>query len=100
MKRTRRAVLGATALSTAGCLGVVGRSTPAECPVSVGRPVDARIGLVGDVMLGRGVDERWEDGPPEGIWGTTLDRLRSLDGLFCNLECCLSDRGSPRPGRT
>jgi poly-gamma-glutamate synthesis protein (capsule biosynthesis protein) len=100
MRRTRRAILGATALSAAGCLGVVGRSPTMTCPVSIGRSVDARIGLVGDVMVGRGVDERWQDGPPEGIWGTTLDRILSLDGLFCNLECCLSDRGSPRPGRT
>ena len=99
MVRTRRAVLGATALSAAGCLGVVGRSTPRTCPADVGRAVDARIGVVGDVMLGRGVDERWRDGPPTGAWGTMLEYVRSLDGLFCNLECCLSDRGSPRPGR-
>ena len=104
MKRTRRAVLGAVGLSTAGCLGLVGRSvsrsdTP-TCPATVGGAVDARLGLVGDVMLGRGVDERWANGPPAGVWGTMLDRLEGLDGLFLNLECCLSTRGSPRPGRT
>ena len=61
---------------------------------------DARLGFAGDVMLGRGVDERWRDGPPTGVWGTMLETVRSLDGLFLNLECCLSDRGTPRPGRT
>jgi len=62
--------------------------------------VDARLGFTGDVMFGRGVDERWRDGPPEGVWGSTVDRLRALDGLFVNLECCVSDRGERRPGRT
>ena len=100
MRRTRRAVLGAVALSTTGCLDGVGRPRSGECPVAIERPVDARIGFAGDVMLGRGVDERWRSGPPEGIWGTMLERIRSLDGVFCNLECCLSDRGRPRPGRT
>jgi poly-gamma-glutamate synthesis protein (capsule biosynthesis protein) len=61
---------------------------------------DLRIGFAGDVMLGRGVDGRWADGPPAGIWGSMADRVRSLDGFFLNLECCLSDRGSRRPNRT
>jgi poly-gamma-glutamate synthesis protein (capsule biosynthesis protein) len=102
MNRTRRALIGSAAASVAaaGCLGVVGSSSDRACPATVSEDVDARIGLVGDVMLGRGVDERWRDGPPTGIWGSMLDRVRSLDGLFLNLECCLSARGSPRPGRT
>ncbi|MEF8841211.1 MAG: CapA family protein [Haloarculaceae archaeon] len=104
MTHTRRAVLGAAALSSAGCLDEIGRavspSTTPECPSTVGRGVDARLGFAGDVMLGRGVDERWRDGAPTGIWGTLLDRVRSLDGLFVNLECCLSERGTPRSGRT
>jgi len=100
MERTRRALLGTTALSAAGCIGVVGRPGSVECPATVDVDADTRLGLVGDVMLGRGVDERWADGPPAGVWGTVLGRLRSLDGLFCNLECCLSGRGRPRPHRT
>ncbi|MFC7154951.1 CapA family protein [Halomarina halobia] len=52
-----------------------------------------RIGLTGDVMLGRTVDERQRHRPPEAVWGTALDRLRGLDGLIVNLECCLSTRG-------
>ncbi|SEO23594.1 poly-gamma-glutamate synthesis protein (capsule biosynthesis protein) [Halogranum amylolyticum] len=55
------------------------------------------LGFTGDVMLGRNVDDRQraERRPPEAVWGSTYDRLRALDGLFVNLECCLSTRGSP-----
>ncbi|SEH18130.1 poly-gamma-glutamate synthesis protein (capsule biosynthesis protein) [Natronorubrum sediminis] len=54
-----------------------------------------QIGLTGDVMLGRLVNERQQGRPPAAVWGTLLDRLRSCDGLFINLECCLSRRGNP-----
>jgi poly-gamma-glutamate capsule biosynthesis protein CapA/YwtB (metallophosphatase superfamily) len=54
---------------------------------------EVRIGLTGDVMLGRKVDERQQSRPIEPVWGNILDRLRGLDGLFINLECCLSTRG-------
>ena len=100
MRRTRRAVLGGIGASLAGCLGTVGRSASIECPARVESGTDARLGFVGDVMLGRGVDGRWSDGPPAGMWGSMYERVRSLDGLFLNLECCLSTRGDPRPGRT
>jgi poly-gamma-glutamate synthesis protein (capsule biosynthesis protein) len=54
-----------------------------------------RIGFTGDVMLGRLVDERHRRRPVTAVWGDLLDRLRALDGLFVNLECCLSTRGEP-----
>jgi len=56
-----------------------------------------RIGLTGDVMLGRLVDERYREPgtAPAGIWGDRHDRLRCLDGLLINLECTLSTRGRP-----
>ena len=46
-------------------------------------------------MLGRLVDERQRGRtrPPAAVWGDVLDRLTALDGLFVNLECCLSTRG-------
>lgn len=55
----------------------------------------ARLGFTGDVMLGRLVDERqrFEEKPASAVWGSVFDRLRALDGLFVNLECCLSTRG-------
>ncbi|MFC4450629.1 CapA family protein [Halorussus aquaticus] len=55
----------------------------------------ARLGFTGDVMLGRKVDEaqRRQNRPVTAVWGDLTERLRSLDALFVNLECCLSTRG-------
>ncbi len=55
----------------------------------------SQIGLTGDVMLGRLVDERQQSRPPEAVWGSMYERLQSEDALFVNLECCLSTRGEP-----
>lgn len=68
----------------------------------VSRPTSATsvsLGFVGDVMFGRGVNEAQTDRPPEAVWGDVLPRLDALDGLFLNLECCLSTRGEQTPGR-
>jgi len=56
---------------------------------------DYRLGFTGDVMLGRLVNEHQQIRPTTAVWGNVLDRLRALDGLFINLECCLSTRGRP-----
>lgn len=54
------------------------------------------IGLLGDVMLGRGVAERLAEVPPEDVWAPELQQLcRDCDLVICNLECCLSSRGAP-----
>jgi poly-gamma-glutamate capsule biosynthesis protein CapA/YwtB (metallophosphatase superfamily) len=56
--------------------------------------VTATIGLLGDVMLGRGVAERLGEIPPEEVWSPGLRELcRSCDLVICNLECCISKRG-------
>ena len=52
-----------------------------------------RIGLTGDVMLGRLVDEHQRDRPVTAVWGDLLDHLEDLDALLVNLECCLSSGG-------
>ena len=64
-------------------------------------PSTYRLGFTGDVMLGRLVDDAYRDGhrSPAALWGNLQSRLRGLDGLFLNLECCLSTRGEPWPGR-
>jgi predicted nucleotidyltransferase len=52
------------------------------------------IGLLGDVMLGRGVAERLRRDPPEDVWSPEVRELcRSLDAVVANLECCISERG-------
>lgn len=90
---------GATG-ALAGCPEPPRRATAIDCPVTVPDSPDARLGFVGDVMLGRGVNQRWRDGPETGVWGSMTEYLRSLDGFVLNLECCVSDRGRRRPGRT
>lgn len=84
MTWTRRGVLAAGIAALAGCASRDG-------PTS--------IGFVGDVMLGRSVNERWAGRTPEGVWGSTRGRLRELDGLVLNLECCLSERGRKWPDK-
>lgn len=54
-----------------------------------------RLGFTGDVMLGRLVDRRQRSRSVVSVWGDLLDTLRSLDGLFINLECALSQGGHP-----
>jgi poly-gamma-glutamate synthesis protein (capsule biosynthesis protein) len=44
-------------------------------------------------MFGRLVDQHQRQRPVTAVWGDLLDRLRGLDGLLVNLECCISDRG-------
>jgi capsule synthesis protein PGA_cap len=67
--------------------GIPGRGRPGASPA---------IGLLGDVMLGRGVAERLDRGRPERVWSDELAALcRSCDALVCNLECCISERGGP-----
>ncbi len=52
-----------------------------------------RLGFTGDVMLGRLVNDTQQTRSPPAVWGNTREALTSLDGLFINLECCLSTRG-------
>ena len=88
MTWTRRGVLAAGVAALAGCSRSTEQAT--RGPLGAGG-VDATVGFVGDVMLGRSVNDHWVDRNPEGVWGSTLDRLQSLDGLVLNLECCISD---------
>ncbi len=54
------------------------------------------IGLLGDVMLGRGVAERLGEIPSEDVWAPEVRELcHSCDLVICNLECCISSRGNP-----
>jgi poly-gamma-glutamate capsule biosynthesis protein CapA/YwtB (metallophosphatase superfamily) len=56
--------------------------------------VATTIGLLGDVMLGRGVAEQLAQVPPEDVWSPELRELcLECDLVICNLECCISERG-------
>jgi poly-gamma-glutamate capsule biosynthesis protein CapA/YwtB (metallophosphatase superfamily) len=53
------------------------------------------LAMMGDVMLGRLVNEALRERPPDYPWGDTLPLLRRADARFCNLECAISDDGRP-----
>jgi poly-gamma-glutamate capsule biosynthesis protein CapA/YwtB (metallophosphatase superfamily) len=54
------------------------------------------IALLGDVMLGRKVAERLAERPPAEVWSREVAELCvACDAVVCNLECCVSERGSP-----
>ncbi len=54
-----------------------------------------KMALVGDVMLGRLVNELLKRCDATYPWGNTLSILQDTDLRICNLECVLSDIGHP-----
>ncbi|MFB6227641.1 MAG: CapA family protein [Halobacteriales archaeon] len=96
MRATRRDVLAAGAVCASGCV-TAPRQADVQSPTT---SADARIDFVGDMMLGRRVNGRWTGQEPANVWGSTLQRLRALDGLIANLECCISERGRRWPNKT
>lgn len=54
---------------------------------------------MGDVMLGRLVDERLRTAAPASVWGDTLPVLAGADLRIANLECVLARGGTPWPGK-
>jgi poly-gamma-glutamate capsule biosynthesis protein CapA/YwtB (metallophosphatase superfamily) len=51
--------------------------------------------VVGDLMLGRLVNQALQHKPPEYPWGDTLAMFHAADFRLCNLECVIADRGRP-----
>jgi poly-gamma-glutamate synthesis protein (capsule biosynthesis protein) len=51
--------------------------------------------FVGDVMLGRLVNEVLKQKSPAYPWGDTLSLFHAADVRICNLECVISDQGTP-----
>lgn len=58
-----------------------------------------RIALLGDVMLGRLVNDQLKVTDPSYVWGDVLPVLQQADLRFANLECVLADDGTPQPGK-
>jgi len=53
------------------------------------------VAMVGDVMLGRMVNELLKERVPDYPWGDALPLLLGADLRVCNLECVVSDDGEP-----
>ena len=54
----------------------------------------ATIGLLGDVMLGRGVATALGSTPAAEVWAPEVRALaEECDAVVCNLECCISEHG-------
>jgi poly-gamma-glutamate capsule biosynthesis protein CapA/YwtB (metallophosphatase superfamily) len=52
------------------------------------------IGLLGDVMLGRGVAQELGRVDPADVWAPEVREVAAgCDLVICNLECCISERG-------
>jgi poly-gamma-glutamate synthesis protein (capsule biosynthesis protein) len=59
-----------------------------------------KLALAGDTMLGRAVAKRLIFDPRHVLFGASLvDVIREADVFVLNLECCISARGEPWPGR-
>lgn len=54
-----------------------------------------RLVFVGDVMLGRMVNQLLRQVGVDYPWGDTIGLFRAADWRACNLECVISDRGRP-----
>ena len=59
-----------------------------------------KLALAGDTMLGRAVAEKLETHPPESLFEPeVVAAVAEADLCVLNLECCISARGEPFPGR-
>ncbi len=53
------------------------------------------LALMGDVMLGRGVDAALKQMGPQDPWGDVLPQLLQADLRIANLECVLTPHSQP-----
>jgi poly-gamma-glutamate capsule biosynthesis protein CapA/YwtB (metallophosphatase superfamily) len=61
-------------------------------------PLTVKLALAGDTMLGRRVAEAIAaDGPGDLVADDVVALTRDADLFILNLECCISDRGTPWP---
>lgn len=55
------------------------------------------LALIGDVMLGRLVNEVLATRPPAETWGDVAPVLRAADAVFANLECAITNHRGKWP---
>jgi poly-gamma-glutamate capsule biosynthesis protein CapA/YwtB (metallophosphatase superfamily) len=69
--------------------------SPGASPVPV--PGSLSLKAVGDIMLARSIGERLERQGVGSVFGPFAKELSGADILAGNLECAISERGSPEP---
>jgi poly-gamma-glutamate capsule biosynthesis protein CapA/YwtB (metallophosphatase superfamily) len=62
----------------------------------VKNPNNPLLAFVGNIMLGRNVDEQMDRRAPWSFWGTARPLLNDAAAVFANLECPLTNAVSPR----
>ncbi len=82
----KRAVL---AISLAVAFGAPSWAGPGKAMESGRKSVT--LAFIGDVMLGRLVNEQIPGRQPDAFWGSVLPVLRSADAVFANLECAITE---------
>ena len=50
----------------------------------------AKLAFIGDVMLGRSLNDEYGKRSPDSFWGTTLKVLTEADAVLANLECAIT----------
>ncbi|MFN2299066.1 MAG: CapA family protein [Anaerolineales bacterium] len=71
--------------------------TTSDAPADVGDSSPVTIAFVGDIMLGRSLGERINDGRGATIFGSVKSILQSADVAVGNLECALGEGGTKAP---
>jgi poly-gamma-glutamate synthesis protein (capsule biosynthesis protein) len=67
-------------------------------PARSGSADSVVVALAGDAMLGRGVANAISSARAPSLFSAEVeDAVRTADFFVLNLECCISDRGSPWP---
>ena len=79
-------------LSAAAPIGAAARVEPPPPPVGT-----VRLMAVGDVMLGQSIGRRIRNDGPLAPWAKVKSFFGQADLVVANLECTISERGTPWP---
>ncbi|MCA9830100.1 MAG: CapA family protein [Dehalococcoidia bacterium] len=96
---TETSPLSTTAVESPALVATTATATPtvAEAAPILRERRAVTLAAVGDVMLGRTVASAITASHPDGPFAGVADLLRSADLAVANLECVVSELGSPEP---
>lgn len=100
MMRRALLALGAASILAGAAMPPVSAATPpmpsTDTPTA---PGVVRLMAVGDVVLGQTIGRRIIKNGPDTPWRKVMVYLDQADLLMANLECPISSRGTPWPGK-